>query len=76
MALPEGAVQNPITSFWTVTFSTYGSVCLEFFETVTFEKKKKKRKRLVFVNTNLVTLGSDCWELFFWIFAFKTILTG
>ena len=42
MALPEGAVQNPITSFWTVTFSTYGSVCLEFFETVTFEKKKKE----------------------------------
>ena len=35
--LLEVTVQNPVTSLWTVTFSTYGSVCLEFFLTITCE---------------------------------------
>ena len=39
----EVTVQNPITSFWTVTFSIYGSVCLEFFQAVTSQTMLKKK---------------------------------
>ena len=43
-------VQNPLASFWTVTFSTYESVCLDYFRTVTSETILiKKTNRLLFV---------------------------
>ena len=41
-------VQNSITNFWKVTFSTYGSVCLEFFRTVTFETVLKNKAAVQF----------------------------
>ena len=37
-------VQNPITIFQTVTFLNYGSVCLEFFQSVTFEQYLRKKQ--------------------------------
>ena len=40
----EATVQNPITSFWTVIFSTYGSVCLEFLQIVTSETILKEKQ--------------------------------
>ena len=50
-------MQNPKTSFWTVTFSTYWSVFLEFFHTVTSDTTlKKKSCRPVFINMKLVFL--------------------
>ena len=45
-----------MTSFWTVTFLKYKSVCLEFFQIVTSETILKKSNHLVFVNMNLVFL--------------------
>ena len=48
--------QNSTMSFWTVTFLTYESVCLEFYRTVTSETILKKRNHLVFINMNLVFL--------------------
>ena len=30
----EVTVENPVMSFWTVTFLTYGTACLECFRTV------------------------------------------
>ena len=35
--LLEVTVENHITSFWKVTFATYGGVSLELFRTTTFE---------------------------------------
>ena len=31
----EVSVKNPVTSFWTLTFSTYKSICLELFQIIT-----------------------------------------
>ena len=46
---------NPITSFWTVTFSIYGSICIEPFQSVTSEAiLKKKSNGPAFVYMNLV----------------------
>ena len=36
----EVTVQNPVTSFWTVTFSPYRTICLELFRSVASEKKQ------------------------------------
>ena len=49
-------IQNPVTSFWTITFSTYGSVFLGHFRAATSKAilKKKKNNSPVFVNINLV----------------------
>ena len=44
----EVTVQNSLTGFWTVTFSIYGSVCLEFFGTVTFETIIEKKQPSIF----------------------------
>ena len=52
-------VQNCIKSFWTVTFSTYGNVCLEFFGTVTSETISPD-----FVNMNVIFLLAVCVNSF------------
>ena len=48
----EAAVQNPLTSSWTVTLSTYGSIFLEFSRTVTSEINSEKNNRPVFIFIN------------------------
>ena len=55
--LLEVGVKNPITSFLTVTFSTYGSVCLEFLRTVFCKTILKKINRQVFVNMNFLVFS-------------------
>ena len=65
-------VENSIKSFWKVTFSTCGSVCLKFFLTVLSETMLKKKNNLPnFVNMNLLFLlavytnslvGSFSWK--------------
>ena len=55
----EVTVQNPITSFWTVTFSIYGSVCLEFFQAVTSQTMLKKKQSSSFLKHEL-TLFIRC----------------
>ena len=54
---------DPITSFWTVTFSAYGSVCSEFFQTGTSETILKKKATVHFVNINLLFLFGACGQL-------------
>ena len=57
LLLLKVTVQNPITSFWTVTFWTYWSVCLKFFQTITSETILKKKTTVhFFVHMNLVFL--------------------
>ena len=58
--LLEVTAQNPIMSFWKVTFSTKGSICLEYFRTVTSETMKERSNLSVFVNMNLVFSFAAC----------------
>ena len=44
----EKAVQNPTMSFRTITFSTTGSICSEFLQTVTSETMLEKKGTVQF----------------------------
>ena len=74
----KATVQNRITSFWTVTFSAYGSVCFEFFAvTVTSETIfKKESNHPVFVNTKLVFLLAVCANSLVDSFKFMLMITN
>ena len=49
--------QSPLSSFWTVTFPTYGSVCLEFFPDSHFwNNGEEKDHGPVFINMKFVSL--------------------
>ena len=56
----EATVQNPLMSSWTVAFSTYGSVSLEFFQTVFSEINSEKSNHTVFKNIKSVFLLTAC----------------
>ena len=71
-SLVDSFPEKHISSLWSLIWTTYGKV---IFNHLIGNNCQGFRNGLLDSYFCKLTLGSDCWELCFWVVAFKTILT-